>query len=90
MKNILLILSPCFLSSIALAVGTGIIEMDEADLAKKASEDTAVFRDEQPLRVQEHLVPPIRTLNLRAVQSQVLNLNMSEKELEETEPPVEE
>ncbi len=60
------------------------VELDESDLSKK------VFGEDQPLKVQDSLSVPQREVNLRLIQSQVLNLNLSEKELEESDAPVEE
>ncbi len=64
------------------------VDLDEGDLSAKAAQ--ASSRDVPPLKVQDNLTPPQRTVNLRLIQSQVLNLNLSEKELEETDAPVEE
>ncbi|OQW49002.1 MAG: hypothetical protein A4S09_12875 [Proteobacteria bacterium SG_bin7] len=60
------------------------VELDESDLSKKT------FGEDQPLKVQDTLPVPQREVNLRLIQSQVLNLNLSEKELEESDAPVEE
>lgn len=70
------------------AAADGKVEMDESDLSEKAAQ--ASSRDVQPLKVQDTFTAPQRTINLRLIQSQVLNLNLSEKELEETDAPVEE
>ncbi len=92
MKNLslfgVIIGTAVLITRLAVAV-EGKVEMDESDLSKMAAESSA-SRDEQPLKVQENFTAPQRMINLRLIQSQVLNLNLSEKELEESDAPVEE
>jgi hypothetical protein len=85
MKWMLILAGILFVTKAVLAADKK-VEMDESDLSKKVEAGA----DEQPLKVQDNLPTPQRMVNLRLIQNQVLNLNLSDKELEETDAPIEE
>ena len=89
MKFLIVVLINLILT-IAMAAENKGVELDENDLAKKNLGNSAALLDEQPLKVQENLVPPARNVNLLQIQNQVLNLNLTDKEIEQSDSQIEE
>lgn len=80
----MLVLAGVMLFTKVILAADAKVELDESDLSRKA------MGEDQPLKVQENLPTPQRMVNLRLIQNQVLNLNLTDKELEESDAPVEE